>query len=31
MIEVLERKSYLGENIDIDKKKLQELQKRYKF
>ena len=31
MIEILERKSYLGENINIDKKKLQELQKRYKF
>lgn len=31
MIEILERKSYLGENIEIDKRKLQELQKRYKF
>lgn len=31
MIELLEKKSYLGENITIDKQKLQELHKRYKF
>ena len=31
MIELLERKAYLGENIAIDKTKLKELRKRYKF
>ena len=31
MIELLERKAYLGQNITIDKKKLQELRKKYKF
>ena len=31
MIELLERKAYLGQNINIDKKKLQELRKKYKF
>ena len=31
MIEVLEQKVYLGKELKIDKSKLQELRKRYKF
>jgi hypothetical protein len=31
MIEILEKKAYLGQNVNIDKKKLQELRKKYKF
>jgi hypothetical protein len=31
MIEILEKKTYLGEDVKIDKTKLQELRKKYKF
>ena len=31
MIELLEKKAYLGENVTIDKTKLKELRKKYKF